>query len=204
MLFSKRNILVVGASLLLTTAVALATSMRKDRSDPIAVPQDTPITVTLNQSISSDGNRAGDRFVATVSDPVIVDGKTVIPEGSRVQGLVVDAHHSGRLMGRARLSLRLESVEIDGKSYEIRTLSDNEAGGKHNKRNAALIGGGAAGGAVVGAVAAGGTGALIGGPIGAGAGTAAAFFTGKKDIHLHPEEHLTFRLADPVTISTRS
>jgi len=45
---------------------------------------------------------------------------------------------------------------------------------------------------------------LIGGPVGAGAGTAVAFMTGKKDIHLAPETPLTFRLVRPVTIDVKS
>jgi hypothetical protein len=48
--------------------------------------------------------------------------------------------------------------------------------------------------------AAGGEGALIGGPVGAGAGTAVAYFTGKRNIHLRAETPLTFRLEQPVTI----
>jgi len=67
-----------------------------------------------------------------------------------------------------------------------------------------LIGGGAGGGALVGAIAAGGEGALIGGPIGAGAGTAAAFITGKKNVRLPPKTHLTFKLVEPLTIDAKS
>ena len=44
---------------------------------------------------------------------------------------------------------------------------------------------------------------LIGGPVGAGAGTTVAFLTGKKDIHLRPETPLTFKLAEPVTIPVK-
>ena len=57
---------------------------------------------------------------------------------------------------------------------------------------------------LVGAVAAGGKGALIGGPIGAGAGTVAALVTGKKDIRLPAETRLTFNLADPVAVNVKS
>ena len=107
-------------------------------------------------------------------------------------------------MGRARLQLALETVELNGTSYEIRTASDVRVGGRHKKRNFALIGGGAGGGLLVGALAGGGKGALIGGPIGAGAGTAVAYFTGKKDIRLPAETRLTFRLAQPLTVETKT
>jgi hypothetical protein len=57
-----------------------------------------------------------------------------------------------------------------------------------------MIGGGAGLGAIIGGIAGGGKGALIGGAAGAGAGTATAAITGKKDIRISAETHLTFRL----------
>jgi len=189
--------------LLALAGLIAATAAFTDRSDPLTVPGATAIHVTLDQVLSSDQSRAGDRFEATVSEPVVIDEKTVIPAGTHATGLVVDARPSGRLMGRAHLQLALESVEVDGNTYRLRTTKSLRVGGNHKKRNWAWIGGGAGGGALLGAIAGGGKGALIGGPIGAGAGTAVAYFTGKKDIHLRPETPLTFRLAQPVTIDTK-
>lgn len=177
----------------------LATQAASLQADPVILPESSAIHVRLDNTIASNENRPGDHFEATVSEPVVVDGKTVIPEGAEVTGLVVDAHPSGRLMGRARLRLALESVDVNGDDYQIRTYSDARIGHNHNRRNLALIGGGGGGGAIIGAIAAGGKGALIGGPIGAGAGLTVAMLTGKKDIRLPAETPLTFRLAEPVT-----
>jgi hypothetical protein len=200
----KRNYILLGGSLVLATGLALASSIALGRSDPVTLPDNTAIHITLNQAVTSDQNRPGDHFEATVSEPIVVADKTIIPKGAPVEGLVVDAHHSGRLLGRARLQLALETVTVNGKTYDIRTSAHPKIGGKHKKRNLALIGGGAGGGALIGAIAAGGEGALIGGPIGAGAGTAAAFITGKKNIRLPPETHLTFKLVEPLTIDAKS
>jgi outer membrane lipoprotein SlyB len=106
-------------------------------------------------------------------------------------------------MGRARLQLSLQAVEVEGQNYDVRTISHPRIGRDHKKRNLVWIGGGAAGGAVIGALAGGGTGALIGGPVGAGAGTTVALLTGKKDIHLSAETPVTFKLAEPVTIKVK-
>jgi hypothetical protein len=201
--FANKRIWLVGGALLLLAGIITATAELADRHDPVTVPDETQIHVTLDQGLSSDQSRAGDRFDATISQPILIDNKTVIPEGARVEGFVVDAHPSGRLMGRARLQLALESIELDGQSYQIHTSISSRIGGNHKKRNWAWIAGGGGGGALIGAIAGGGKGALIGGPIGAGAGTAVAFMTGKKDIHLAPETPLTFRLAEPVTIDHR-
>lgn len=206
MIGTKRNVLLGSAIVLLSAGIitAAVTLAVHPRTVPVTVPEETAIHVTLDQAISSNQNRPGDHFEATISEPVVMNDKTVIPQGTPVEGVVVDARPSGHLMGRAHLQLTLESMQLGGKTYDLRTSSAYRRGGNHKKRNWALIGGGAGGGALIGAAAAGGKGALIGGPIGAGAGTAVAYFTGKKDIHLRPETQLEFHLNQPVTIDTKS
>ena len=199
-----KRYMMLGGSVLLAAVLGLAATRSPNPSDSMTVPELTAIHVTLDQAVTSNQNRPGDHFEATVSRPVVIDGKTVIPKGARAEGLVVDAKRSGRLKGRARLQLALQSVAVDGQNYDVRTTAAPRVGGNHKKRNWAWIGGGAGGGALIGAAAAGGKGALIGGPIGAGAGTAVAYFTGKKDIHLRPETRLEFRLNQPVIVDTKS
>lgn len=204
MLLTKRHYLAVGGAVALAVALGVgAAEVIGHRAKPVIVPESTEIHVTLDQTIASDQNRPGDHFDATVSEPVVIDGKTVIPQGAHAEGLVVDAKQSGRLKGRARLQLALQAVEVNGHEYDLQTNSRTRIGGNHKKRNWAFIGGGAGGGALIGAAAGGGKGALIGGPIGAGAGTVAALLTGKKDIKLRPETPLTFELAQPVTVDVK-
>ena len=205
MILTKRHYLMLGGGVLLAVVLGVtATSVAKrSKIEAMTVPEGTPIHVTLNQAIGSDQSKPGDHFEATVSEPVIIEGKTVIPQGANVEGFVVDVHQSGRLKGRASLQLELESVAVSEQNYDVRTSSFRRSGRDHKKRNWAWIGGGAGGGALIGALAGGGKGALIGGPVGAGAGTMVAFLTGKRDIHLRPETPLTFRLAAPVTIPVK-
>jgi hypothetical protein len=202
MYLTKRHYLTgLGAFLLAATLTLPATP--RDTSDSVILPEHTAIHVRLDQALATNQNRPGDHFDATVSEPVIVNDITVIPRGARAEGLVVDARHSGRLKGRARLQLALQTVAVDGQTYDIHTVANLRTGRNHKKRNLGWIGGGAAGGAVIGAIAGGGTGALIGGPVGAGAGTTVAFLTGKKNIKLRAETPLRFELARPVTIKVR-
>jgi hypothetical protein len=204
MLLMKRRYLTFGGVLLVLAGIIAGAVAISSRPEPVTVPEQTAIHVTLDQGLASDQNRAGDHFEATVSEAVVIDEHTVIPQGARAEGLVVDARPSGRLMGRAHLQLALESIEVGGKSYQLRTTNSQRIGRNHKKRNWAWIAGGGGGGALIGGLAAGGKGALIGGPVGAGAGTAVAFMTGKKDIHLGAETPLTFRLVHPVTIDAKS
>jgi len=189
---------------LLAVAAGVAGSNATARADQVTLPESTLIHVTLNSAVASDRSKPGDHFVATVSAPVMIGDQTIIPKGAQATGVVVDARPSGRLKGRAHLLLGLETLSVNGTDYEIRTASETEVGGKHKNRSIALIGGGAGSGILIGALAVGGEGALIGGPIGAGAGTAAALLTGKKDVRLPAESALTFRLATPLTIDTHS
>jgi len=169
----------------------------------ITIPEGSPFEVTLDETLASNRNHAGDNFAASLSQPIVQDGKTIIPAGAHVAGRVVDAKDSGRLHVPARLSVALSSVEVDGKSYEIDTGTIQRTGKNHNKRNLGFIGGGAAGGALIGGLAGGGKGALIGSAIGAGAGTAGAAATGKKDISLPAETRLRFYLLRSVTVSVK-
>ncbi len=203
MILTKRHYLMMGVALVLAAALTVSAATVWGASDPVTVPEHTAINVRLDQTVATNRSRAGDHFEATVSQPVVVDGKTVIPKGAHAEGLVVDSRQSGRLKGRARLQLALQTVDVDGQNYNVRTLSHPRIGRDHKKRNWAWIGGGAAGGAVVGALAGGGTGALIGGPVGAGAGTTVALLTGKKDIKLRAETPLKFELSEPATINVK-
>lgn len=174
-----------------------------ESTKPITLAQGTMIHVTLDQTLASDQSGSGAEFEASVSQPVVVDGKTVIPKGARARGRVVEARESGRLKGRAYLRLGLRSVEVGGKTYDLETSAISRAGGSHRDRNLALIGGGAGLGAVIGGVAGGGKGAAIGAATGAGAGTATAAITGKKDIRIPAETPLSFKLTQPVTIQVK-
>jgi outer membrane lipoprotein SlyB len=168
------------------------------------IPEGTTISVTVDQTLSSDNSHVGDIFAASTSEPVVIDGKVVIPTGAKVSGRVVDAKESGRLHVPARLAVALNSIEVDNKSYDVQSDTYSMKGRNHNKRNLGFIGGGAAGGALIGALAGGGKGALIGSAVGAGAGTAGAAATGKKEITLRAETRLSFRLQQPLAVSVRS
>src|SRR6266446_2904435 len=166
-----------------------------------SIPAGTPITVTIDQSISSKNAQAGQGVVATVARDVTVDGKVVIPRGSHAKLVVSSVQASGRLSTPAKLWLRLKSVEVHGKTYAIVTSSSGRTMGGKGKRDAGFIGGGAGAGALIGGLAGGGKGAAIGAAAGAGAGTAGAAATGKKEVEFPAETRLSFTTRAPVTIN---
>src|SRR5215472_12602725 len=63
----------------------------------VTIPEGSPFDVTLDETLASNVNHAGDSFAASLSEPVVENGKTIIPAGAHVAGRVVDAKDSGRL-----------------------------------------------------------------------------------------------------------
>lgn len=164
------------------------------------LPAGTPITVRLEKTISSANARTGDKFRAMLDEAIVIDGQTVIPHGAAVVGRVLSAKPSGRLKDPGYLRVSLTRIDVRRSSISLTTSSIFVKGGSHQRRNLAMIGGGSAAGALIGGVAGGGKGALIGTGAGAGAGTGGAYATGKKEIALGPERKLTFRLAKPLDV----
>lgn len=172
----------------------------KHPEEPLVVPSGTPVTVRLQNAVSSETASPGDRFEAVLDAPLEVNGKTIAPAGAAVSGRVVAAEKSGRLEHPGMIQLALSSITLNGKAVPVSSSSVIARGASHKKRNLGWIGGGAAGGALIGGLAGGGKGALIGSAVGAGAGTGTAYATGKKDVGFGAERRLTFRLTQPITV----
>ncbi|HEX2330061.1 MAG TPA: hypothetical protein VHN74_15150 [Candidatus Angelobacter sp.] len=177
-----------------------AASQSKPVEEAVTIPAGTVIRARLDETLSSKQSQAGQGFTATVAEPVIVNGNTLIEKGARARGTVVDAKAMGHFKGGALLEIRLNSVEVKGKDTAIQTAALERTMQGKGKRSAGFIAGGAGAGALIGALAGGGKGAAIGAAAGAGAGTGGAAFTGNKEIVLNAESLLTFKLTQPIQV----
>jgi hypothetical protein len=162
----------------------------------------TQLQVRLSQPLSASRNHSGDRFETVLDQDVEVDGNVVIPRGTAVTGRVTDSDPSGRIKGRARMSLALSEIALGGQTYPIRTNTLALEADPTKKRDAAKVGGGAALGAIIGAIAGGGKGAAIGAAAGGAAGIGTVLATRGKDLELEAEQRLAFQLENDVRVRT--
>jgi hypothetical protein len=187
----------------LASAPASAPADIVDKVQPapkVTILAGTKLRVALLDGVSSDKSRSGDSFMSTLTEPIVVNGKTVLAKGTKIRGRVVDAKDSGRVKGRASLALKLTEIVRDGKPVNISTKQYTAVAEPTKKRDAAIIGGGAGIGAAIGAIAGGGKGAAIGAAVGGGGGTGAVLATKGKQIRFAPEHVVSFTLAGPIEI----
>src|SRR5512146_1498852 len=173
---------------------------RAESPQPVVVPAGTVLTVRLGQAVGSKISNSGDAFPATLAEPVVVGGATVIPSGAEAEGTVVQAAPLGRFKGGAVLRVALTSVTVGGTPRQVQTAAVSREQKGKGKRSAVMIGGGAGLGALIGGLAGGGKGAAIGAAAGAGAGTAGTAFTGNQNIELPAESTLSFKLTQPLQV----
>jgi hypothetical protein len=183
-----------------SNAASSANNMAPEPKAPTVIPAGTVITVRLGEAVGSKISQAGQTFTASVTDPVQVDGATVIPSGASASGVVVDAKPLGRFKGAASLRIKLTSINVNGSDRQIESSSFARTATGKGKRTATMVGGGAGLGALIGGLAGGGKGAAIGALAGAGAGTAGTVYTGNKDVVLPAESALSFKLDQPLQL----
>jgi len=168
---------------------------RPEPKPKIIIPAGTQFSVVLKDGVSTSSSTAGSEFSASLASPIVVDGKTVLETGSPVMGRVVDVQKSGRVKGRASLSLVLTSVVHNGKSVPVDTQTYVGVAKSTKKRDAGVIGGAAGVGAAIGAITGGGKGAATGAAIGGAGGTGVVLATRGDDVHYPPETRLSFVLS---------
>lgn len=171
------------------------------------IPDGTQIVAVLNNDLSTQNVREGDRFTMTVRSPGQYDGATI-------EGSVLNVERSGRVTGRSEMTFDFDTIRLrDGRSYQfagimesVRTPNgdvvrvDNEGAVRDSdqtKQTVTRTAIGTAVGAIIGAIAGGGKGAAIGAVIGAGAGAGSVYIQGRDDLNLTAGTEVTVRATGP-------
>lgn len=170
-------------------------------AEMMVIPAGTNVVTSLETRLTTGTNHTGDQFVATTTEPIVVDGRTAVPAGARINGVLSNVQGSGRVKGRAHMTLAFQQiVGSEGKvhaisAHPITLQADSGTGG-----DAAKIAAGGIIGAVIGGISGGGKDAAIGTAVGAGAGTVLVLATKGDEIELDPGQKLNVHMTSPTSI----
>ena len=181
----------------------------------VSVPEGTPLKVKLATTISTFSSKDGDPFQGKTTEPVVIEGKILIPAGSTVEGRVTKLNEPRRISGKPTIVIFPEHIVLpDGQRFmlnavlvdtDIKGTDVNEEGQfkgtGHDKRDQIEVAGGAGAGMLIGGLAGGPPGLLIGGAIGAGA-TTTHWLVQRRSAVLPSGTGLLLELSRPMTMST--
>jgi peptidoglycan hydrolase-like protein with peptidoglycan-binding domain len=214
--YFKRSVNLVLPLVLIIASVSPAFS-----GQTTTVPIGTIIPLRMDTYLSSDTSRAGDRFTATVSRDVVIDGRVTIPANSKLEGHVTGTTPAERGSKTGTIAVVFDRLTIgsgpstpvdgtlttlseDGRRELDRDISDSEdrvGGGSRTRRAVVFIGGGAGAGAIIGAIAGGGKGAAVGAGVGAVLGTLGVLLTKGDKAEVTPGTEFGMRVERSFTVS---
>jgi YMGG-like Gly-zipper len=165
----------------------------------VTIPAGTTVTVRMIDSIDTDVTGAGERFRASIDDPIVVNGQVVVPRNADATVQVMRVEQSGRISGSDEIALKLYDVTIDGKPYEVASEYAEVKGEGQGKKTAKTTAVTTGVGAALGAIFGGGKGAAIGAGAGAATGVAVSAARGKT-LRIPSETRLEFELRAPLPV----
>jgi len=177
-----------------TTATATSAA-----GSQVEVPSGTEFDVRLSNALNSGTAQVEDRFEGTTLVDLSINGRTVIPAGSVMRGVVTAVDPATRTNRTAKMTVSFDQVTVNGRSYPIRGTVTQAIQGEGIKGETGRIATGAGVGAVLGGILGGVKGAILGTVIGGGGITAA---TEGKEVEVPQGSVLRVRLDSPVQIQT--
>jgi len=165
----------------------------------------TELQVALDTAVSSATSKVGDSVRAHVTQPLVIDGATAIPEGSSVVGTVTEAVPVKKIGGAASVGVRFDAVELPGQTVVIDASIQQKAKSETGK-DAGTIAGATVGGAILGRVLSKHDktkGTIIGAVVGGAAGTGAAVATKGKEVEFAPGTPFVLKLEDATNVTVQ-
>jgi len=113
---------------LVLLAVAATARAQEPPATRIVVPALTPVTLRLEEPISSNVNKPGDHFRITIAEDVRIGDAVVIPAGAEGVGEVVHAARSGGGGKAGELILAARTVRVGYQDVRLRSFVMGRAG----------------------------------------------------------------------------
>ncbi len=211
LLTMKRILASIGILTLLAVAVTVGckndqgsarnATVQKSRFETLVIPDGTSVVASLDTRLTTKTNHTGDPFGAKTTEPIIVGGKTVVPTGAQIHGVLRDVEASGRIKGRARMTLAYQGiVDSEGKTHAISAVPLTLQAASTTRGDVEKIAAGGILGAIIGGIAGGGKGAAIGAGAGAGAGTVLMLATQGDEVELEAGQKLNVEMTSSTSI----
>ena len=125
------NVLSSTITVFLSLMLILASANPALGQQSVSVPVGTVIPLRIDKLLSSNSSRVGDAFSATVFRPVLVDGRTILPEGAKVEGRVTGITQGVPGKSPATIAVAFDKISLpDGKAISVDatlTALDEEA-----------------------------------------------------------------------------
>ena len=180
---------------------SIAPKPKAPRVETLTIPAGTSIVASLVTPLTTETAKAGDSFTATTQEAVLVDGKIAVPVGAQIHGVLRDVQASGRVKGRAAMTLAFQQLVAGGETHPIAAEPLVLQAESEKKGDITKIALGTGAGAIIGGITGGKKGAAIGAGIGAGAGTAVVLATKGDEIVLNPGQALNVHTTAPTSIA---
>lgn len=165
------------------------------------LPEGTRITVKLDLELSSKVASVNDTFLASVAKPVINRERVVMPEGTVIEGRVVEVERAGAGSKDGELEVVFETLKIAGQTRRIEGIPVSPIESRSSNVFSILsVLGGAVVGTAVGATSNASSGAAIGAAVGAGAGTGIALIKKGKEAKIRKGQEFEIELKREVTL----
>lgn len=117
----RKSLIVAILGLIVVSVVEFAATTQDAE---VTIPSGTVLRVRLDTALESDGPRTEDAIVGELAGAIVVGGRTILPEGSHVLGVVTESRVAGRARGAAQIAVRFTSLELSGSHrYDIETRS---------------------------------------------------------------------------------
>jgi hypothetical protein len=171
----------------------------------ITVPAGTPLKIKFDEELNSGVNQAGEKFHATLIDPILSGDRVALAAGSALEGTITEVvpakkglKESGGILG-----LSFDRVTTpSGVSASMSSSFSQQA--KSTAKKGGTIGGAAAGGAVLGKVLGGDSkDAAIGAVVGGAIGTGIAAGTKGTEMKIKAGTEITITLDQPLALKLK-
>jgi type IV secretory pathway VirB10-like protein len=171
----------------------------------LTVQEGTPISVKVLESLSTRYTRPGETFRARLANDLLAEnGRVAVPAGAEIRGHVSNVKKDQRIGGKASMTLVMDRIELpDGSSAPLEAAWST-SGRSQTMKDAATIGGATVGGAVLGHILDHGNGDVLGGLLGAAAGTAVAHQKIGQPIAVGSGAVIRMHLRAPIDVRVRS